>query len=71
MMNNNWSDEQQKHIWMISVGEQLSITNSNEQLNIMNNKKQLKLASDNEQSDMMNIKTLELLTNLWIKVCDK
>jgi hypothetical protein len=49
---------------MISVGEQLSITNSNEQLNIMNNKKQLKLASDNEQSDMMNIKTLELLTNL-------
>jgi hypothetical protein len=31
----------------------------------------LKLASDNEQSDMMNIKTLELLTNLWIKVCDK
>ncbi len=49
---------------MISVGEQLNTTNSNEQLNMMNNNKQLKLTSDNEQSDMMNIKTLELLTNL-------
>jgi hypothetical protein len=57
MMNNNQNDEQQKHIWMISVDEQLSTTSNNEQLNMMSNNKQLNLTSNNEQSNMMNIKT--------------